>query len=249
MVKAMDAYMWSLHVTGRDKVHPAIWEAAGKVESEHGIVCRNFRKKELQQEVTRFLEVYNTAWERNWGFVPLSEQEVRHYAKQQEQDRRSARDRAGRKARVPAHGRRRAPLPDALRRGRAHTAEGGRGRLDPGGQRGHEPRLRAPSLLAADRSATIRCPPTTRDDPAVWGCDNPADGRNRRLVVGGETRGHRPRRATRGAVHLAAGRRALARSRSARPRGRGATRRRSRSPYRMSHSRASSSTCARLRPP
>jgi len=79
--KAMDLYMWSLHVTGRDKVHPAIWEMADKLESEHGIVCRNFRKKELQAEVTRFLEVYNSAWERNWGFVPLNEDEVRHYAK------------------------------------------------------------------------------------------------------------------------------------------------------------------------
>ena len=59
MVKAMDLYMWSLHVTGRERVHPSIW----------------------QQEVTRFLEVYNASWERNWGFVPLTEEEVRHYAK------------------------------------------------------------------------------------------------------------------------------------------------------------------------
>jgi GNAT superfamily N-acetyltransferase len=81
MDKAMDLYMWSLHVTGRDNVHPAIWEMADKLESEHGIVCRNFRKKELQREVSRFLEVYNAAWERNWGFVPLTEEEVRHYAK------------------------------------------------------------------------------------------------------------------------------------------------------------------------
>ena len=79
--KAMDLYMWSLNVEGREKVHPAIWEVAGKVESEHGIVCRNFRKKDLQAEVDRFVEIYNSAWERNWGFVPLTEQEVRHYAK------------------------------------------------------------------------------------------------------------------------------------------------------------------------
>jgi GNAT superfamily N-acetyltransferase len=79
--KAMDLYMWSLHVTGREKVHPAIWEMADKLESEHGIVCRNFRKRDLQQEVAKFLEVYNSAWERNWGFVPLNEEEVRHYAK------------------------------------------------------------------------------------------------------------------------------------------------------------------------
>jgi GNAT superfamily N-acetyltransferase len=79
--KVMDLFMWSLNVSGRDKVHPAIWEMAGKVESEHGIVCRNFRKKDLQAEVGRFLEVYNAAWERNWGFVPLTEREVLHYAK------------------------------------------------------------------------------------------------------------------------------------------------------------------------
>lgn len=81
IAKAMDLYMWSLHVTGRENVHSAIWDMADKLESEHGIVCRNFRKKDLQEEVSRFLEVYNAAWERNWGFVPLTEEEVRHYAK------------------------------------------------------------------------------------------------------------------------------------------------------------------------
>jgi GNAT superfamily N-acetyltransferase len=81
MDKAMDLHMWSLHVTGRENVHPAIWEMAENLESEHGIVCRNFRKKERHAEVSRFLEVYNSAWERNWGFVPLNEDEVRHYAK------------------------------------------------------------------------------------------------------------------------------------------------------------------------
>jgi GNAT superfamily N-acetyltransferase len=79
--KAMDLYMWSLNVEGREQVHPAIWEAAEKLESEHGIVCRNFRKRDLQAEVERFVEIYNSAWERNWGFVPLTGEEVRHYAK------------------------------------------------------------------------------------------------------------------------------------------------------------------------
>ncbi len=81
MTKAMDLYMWSLYVDEREKVHPAIWEAADKLESEHGIVCRNFKKKDLQNEVTRFLEVYNASWENNWASVPLNEEEVRHYAK------------------------------------------------------------------------------------------------------------------------------------------------------------------------
>jgi GNAT superfamily N-acetyltransferase len=81
LTKAMDTRMWEVYVTGRDKVHPAIWEMAEKVRSEHGIVCRPMRKRELEAEVERFLEVYNSAWERNWGFVPLTADEVRHYAK------------------------------------------------------------------------------------------------------------------------------------------------------------------------
>ncbi len=81
LAKAMDLYMWSLHVTGRDKVNPLIWQVADRVESEHGIVCRHFRKKDMDGEITRFLEVYNAAWERNWGAVPLTDAEVRHMAK------------------------------------------------------------------------------------------------------------------------------------------------------------------------
>ena len=81
LVKAMDTLMWSLHISDRENVHPAIWDAAAKVETDYGIVCRKMRKKDLAAEVERFLEVYNAAWERNWASVPLTEDEVRHYAK------------------------------------------------------------------------------------------------------------------------------------------------------------------------
>lgn len=80
LTKAMDTQMWELHIEGRGNVHPAIWEMAAKVETEYGIVCRPMRKRDIQSEITKFLEVYNAAWERNWGFVPLTEAEVRHYA-------------------------------------------------------------------------------------------------------------------------------------------------------------------------
>lgn len=79
--KAMDLLMWHLDVSERSSVDHRIWDAADLVESKHGIVCRQFRKQDLDSEVDRFLEIYNSAWERNWGFVPLGEAEVRHYAK------------------------------------------------------------------------------------------------------------------------------------------------------------------------
>jgi GNAT superfamily N-acetyltransferase len=81
MAKAMDTLMWELRIQGRERVHPAIWRMAEQVESKHGITVRPMRKKNIDAEIDRFLEVYNAAWERNWGFSPLTEREVRHYAK------------------------------------------------------------------------------------------------------------------------------------------------------------------------
>jgi GNAT superfamily N-acetyltransferase len=81
MAKAMDTLMWELRIQGRDRVHPAIWTMAEQVESKHGITVRPMRKRDMQAEINRFLEVYNAAWERNWGFSPLTEREVRHYAR------------------------------------------------------------------------------------------------------------------------------------------------------------------------
>ncbi len=76
--------MWELYNNAGQAadVHPAIWKMAEEVHSKHGITVRPMRKKDLEAEIGRFLEVYNAAWERNWGFVPLTEKEVRHYAKQ-----------------------------------------------------------------------------------------------------------------------------------------------------------------------
>ena len=81
LTKAMDLYMWTLEVSERSSVTPVIWRAAADVERKYGITVRPMRKKDMEAEIERFLEVYNAAWERNWGFTPLTEEEVRHYAK------------------------------------------------------------------------------------------------------------------------------------------------------------------------
>ena len=39
------------------------------------------RRKNFEHEIERFIEVYNPAWEKNWGFVPITEAELRAYAK------------------------------------------------------------------------------------------------------------------------------------------------------------------------
>jgi GNAT superfamily N-acetyltransferase len=83
LVKAMDLYKWELHLdTALSNTLPVIFELAEKVEPEHGVRIRHMRKRDFQQEVRRFMEVYNAAWERNWGFVPLTDSELEHYAKE-----------------------------------------------------------------------------------------------------------------------------------------------------------------------
>jgi GNAT superfamily N-acetyltransferase len=82
--KSMDLLMWWLNLGEQmysdEGFHPMIHELAKKVTDEHGVTIRDMRKSELEAELGRFIEVYNSAWERNWGFVPITEQEVRAQA-------------------------------------------------------------------------------------------------------------------------------------------------------------------------
>src|SRR5918996_693048 len=82
LTKAADLYKWSLHMSARQsRLLPVLEELAEKLEPEHGVTVRNMRRREFKHEVERFMDVYNKAWERNWGFVPLTENELRAYAK------------------------------------------------------------------------------------------------------------------------------------------------------------------------
>jgi GNAT superfamily N-acetyltransferase len=82
MGKAMDLLMWNLEVTERDKVLPVIWELAEKVQSEHGIRVRPMRRRQLRKDLDAFAEVYNSAWSKNWDFVPFSKKDLDAYAQE-----------------------------------------------------------------------------------------------------------------------------------------------------------------------
>jgi hypothetical protein len=82
MSKAMDLYKWQILTAEHERVLPIIYELADTLEQRHGIRVRNMRKRDFADEVRRFMEVYNAAWERNWGFVPLSDSELDAYAKE-----------------------------------------------------------------------------------------------------------------------------------------------------------------------
>jgi GNAT superfamily N-acetyltransferase len=46
-----------------------------------GLVVRQLDMKRLPEEVERIKDVYNSAWERNWGFAPLTDAEIARLAR------------------------------------------------------------------------------------------------------------------------------------------------------------------------
>ncbi len=81
--KAIDLLMWELwfgKLKAGTEMHPLIHAAAAK-SREEGVVLRKMRKRDMEAEVGRFMEVYNEAWGHNWGFVPITEAEVAFQAK------------------------------------------------------------------------------------------------------------------------------------------------------------------------
>jgi len=81
MSKAIDLYKWQILNADHDRVLPAIYELADSLYRDHGIRVRRMRRRDFSAEVQRFMDVYNAAWESNWGFVPLTNAELEAYAK------------------------------------------------------------------------------------------------------------------------------------------------------------------------
>jgi GNAT superfamily N-acetyltransferase len=55
---------------------------ARRLAERSGITLRTLEMKRFAGEVELIKALYNQAWEKNWGFVPLTEREIDHLAKQ-----------------------------------------------------------------------------------------------------------------------------------------------------------------------
>jgi GNAT superfamily N-acetyltransferase len=81
-VKAMDLYKWEIDPSDRGEMLPIIDELADRLEPEHGIRLRRMRRRNFESEIRAFMDIYNEAWSNNWGFVPLTDAELKHMAKE-----------------------------------------------------------------------------------------------------------------------------------------------------------------------
>lgn len=71
--KEMDLYAWLLSTeTARSEKLARVTKA---LESRSEVTIRPLDKNKFAEEVERVKAIYNSAWEKNWGFVPLTNEE------------------------------------------------------------------------------------------------------------------------------------------------------------------------------
>ena len=77
--KSMDllAYQFDMSFVMPEKIS----RISKRVEESANITYRTINMKKWTEEVALMRELYNAAWEKNWGFVPMTEDEFAHTAK------------------------------------------------------------------------------------------------------------------------------------------------------------------------
>lgn len=76
--KAMDLFAYILLQTAlvREKVD----RVAGQIEGKGQVTIRFADLSRFEQELRTVMEIYNDAWSKNWGFVPMADDEIRYAA-------------------------------------------------------------------------------------------------------------------------------------------------------------------------
>ncbi len=80
--KAQDLYAWDIRTDIFDndvqKLPAKFLRVAEQARRREGLVVRKIDMKHFDREVEIAKQVYNLAWEKNWGFVPMTDHEIEH---------------------------------------------------------------------------------------------------------------------------------------------------------------------------
>jgi hypothetical protein len=85
--KAMDllAYMADLTPYIKNGLPERTLRIAKKVRERRDLTVRPMNLRRFDEEVEHFKRIYNSAWSRNWGFVPMTDEEIDYIAVQLKQ--------------------------------------------------------------------------------------------------------------------------------------------------------------------
>jgi hypothetical protein len=76
--KAKDMFGWFYEI---GKIPEGPLQVADAVDQHPGLTIRNVDPKHMERDVRIVRDVFNSAWSKNWGYVPWTEAEVVHSAK------------------------------------------------------------------------------------------------------------------------------------------------------------------------
>jgi GNAT superfamily N-acetyltransferase len=79
-IKAMDLYAYDI-AASYFIVSEKLKRVAERLKTKDRIKVRTVNLKDFKREVEIIREIYNDAWSDNWGFVPVSQSEFEHLAK------------------------------------------------------------------------------------------------------------------------------------------------------------------------
>jgi GNAT superfamily N-acetyltransferase len=79
MVKAKDLYAYFV-----DESLPTpqrVVRMADNIKKRENVKIRSVNMRKFRNEVERIKQIYNSAWSKNWGFIPMTDEEFDHLAK------------------------------------------------------------------------------------------------------------------------------------------------------------------------
>lgn len=79
LAKAKDLYAYRMFT--KDGISDRLRRMAEKIQQREGLNIRPLNLKDFASELERVRVVYNQAWSKNWGFVPMTEREFDYLAK------------------------------------------------------------------------------------------------------------------------------------------------------------------------
>ncbi len=75
--KVKDLYAWKYEIGQISEDASLI---ANQIRNHPGLSIRNINMKDLNNELRKIIEIFNSAWSENWGFVPFTEAEINKMA-------------------------------------------------------------------------------------------------------------------------------------------------------------------------
>jgi len=77
--KAMDLWAWEMDAN-KTQIPDRVKKVVQRIKDRSEFTFRKISKKNLASEIELVKQIYNKAWEKNWGFVPMTDHELEHTA-------------------------------------------------------------------------------------------------------------------------------------------------------------------------